>query len=676
MMRITASKRRHVCLSCSASFSRREHLQRHQLQHTSMTPFGCTFCTRHFGRRDILVRHLRSCKERLESGQDVPKLYQQRRGAKKRACDTCTRLKRACSGRFPCSVCTTRNRQCSLGVDYPIEDALDSSEGSSQSIGPLIEDTTADTQYSVAQKDLQVVLSQLPTRLFPIHCFPACPSSALWPQKLKFFERFFHGAGLVTCFDCSDSQRHLLSEWSNALDLSSNLRLPPQVDEFSLPMGSLFDETLNFDFSFPTTYTPTDPLTSFNDHLGLKSREIVLSIKDVANRATSAISGISWTPLLEDACYGFFSTYNLHKYLTAFRIIWQPNWPVFHRATFNAAATSAPLVAGMAIIGACCAPEDGQREAAAQWFDIVEEWIFNHEDLRNKTSEQGEYHVLLQTRLDALRAAYCVVLYQSWEGHHDSKLRARQVLHPELVTVCRDLKASRASHGDLNDYIGAGATWANWKQFILKEELIRTITYVFLLDSAYATFFNMPPRLTLHELQMDFTCPGAVFEGNDPETWFTALQTWASATVGEKRPLINEATIMLCQGTLPLESQQLFMRMSTLNYFTIMHAFQYLIFNLQYGISTQVQSSQLQQALLSFRHLWFARLSAPAHSSQSISDMARDSGFFRHIYEYWILACIVLRSGKIRRTCRVNESIEKLLNECDPSDMARIFEIS
>ncbi|KAF3483368.1 DNA binding regulatory protein AmdX [Arthroderma uncinatum] len=53
----TDKPRPHVCITCSRSFARLEHLKRHERSHTKEKPFECPDCTRCFARRDLLLRH-------------------------------------------------------------------------------------------------------------------------------------------------------------------------------------------------------------------------------------------------------------------------------------------------------------------------------------------------------------------------------------------------------------------------------------------------------------------------------------------------------------------------------------------------------------------------------------------------------------------------------------------
>lgn len=53
----TDKPRPHICLTCTRSFARLEHLKRHERSHTKEKPFQCPVCERCFARRDLLLRH-------------------------------------------------------------------------------------------------------------------------------------------------------------------------------------------------------------------------------------------------------------------------------------------------------------------------------------------------------------------------------------------------------------------------------------------------------------------------------------------------------------------------------------------------------------------------------------------------------------------------------------------
>ncbi|OCT47079.1 hypothetical protein CLCR_02240 [Cladophialophora carrionii] len=48
------------CAYCERTFSKLEHLRRHQRWHTGEKPFKCAFCGRRYARSDVLARHIRN----------------------------------------------------------------------------------------------------------------------------------------------------------------------------------------------------------------------------------------------------------------------------------------------------------------------------------------------------------------------------------------------------------------------------------------------------------------------------------------------------------------------------------------------------------------------------------------------------------------------------------------
>lgn len=78
-------------------------------------PVCVGFCGQGFARRDVLVRHLGSCKSRLvlKDGSLISQTVSKaQRGRKSSSCIGCVRAKRACSGIQPCLHCVHRKQRC------------------------------------------------------------------------------------------------------------------------------------------------------------------------------------------------------------------------------------------------------------------------------------------------------------------------------------------------------------------------------------------------------------------------------------------------------------------------------------------------------------------------------------------------------------------------------------
>ncbi|EHK22084.1 uncharacterized protein TRIVIDRAFT_151205, partial [Trichoderma virens Gv29-8] len=102
---------RFICNTCSASFGRSAHLQRHQRSHGSGESYQCTYCLWKFTRRDSLRKHWKTCVFREAIGHPIPS--PELRGRKRRACDQCAISKRACNVELPCGTCSLKGSSCS-----------------------------------------------------------------------------------------------------------------------------------------------------------------------------------------------------------------------------------------------------------------------------------------------------------------------------------------------------------------------------------------------------------------------------------------------------------------------------------------------------------------------------------------------------------------------------------
>ncbi|KAL4772676.1 hypothetical protein BDW60DRAFT_216314 [Aspergillus nidulans var. acristatus] len=94
---------------CTSSYLRKEHLHRHQAQHTGRVTSPCPFCGRIFARRDTLRRHVRRDHAGSQSQLDSARAIQ--------ACQVCRSAKLRCRGGKPCTRCRTKGVQCVF--DHP-----------------------------------------------------------------------------------------------------------------------------------------------------------------------------------------------------------------------------------------------------------------------------------------------------------------------------------------------------------------------------------------------------------------------------------------------------------------------------------------------------------------------------------------------------------------------------
>lgn len=105
---VDSAKPRFTCSECSKSFSRAEHLTRHQALHDGSQAFSCDRCDKQFPRKDALTRHVLT----HDGG---PNLLEK----KARACRACAKSKVRCSGEPPCSRCSNKAIECEFPAPRP-----------------------------------------------------------------------------------------------------------------------------------------------------------------------------------------------------------------------------------------------------------------------------------------------------------------------------------------------------------------------------------------------------------------------------------------------------------------------------------------------------------------------------------------------------------------------------
>ncbi|KAL6239529.1 Isochorismatase family-domain-containing protein [Aspergillus navahoensis] len=97
---------------CTSSYQRKEHLHRHQAQHSGRLASACPFCSRTFARRDTLRRHVRRDHADSQSQLASARAMQ--------ACEGCRGAKVRCQGGSPCARCRMREIRCVFGHSAPI----------------------------------------------------------------------------------------------------------------------------------------------------------------------------------------------------------------------------------------------------------------------------------------------------------------------------------------------------------------------------------------------------------------------------------------------------------------------------------------------------------------------------------------------------------------------------
>lgn len=426
-------------------------------------------------KRDALNRHWKTCRDRLASGVDNPSLLPLTRGKKRKACDRCVRLKRACNAGLPCSTCLSKRRECSytnhkenqFHVEDPlvtmslpepcyVDDLGDVSFLDSGIPSPWTRLDRSDEPHlpngALTWNWSEMALS--PTTLsLSYELIPTSPRSDVSIcNKFEFLARITSVTGLAKSFNYEyvDHWLRASSEGGGGARLSSGTSSSELDAEARFYNRRVLQKDQGFRFmdgcaSFALDDWVVHPLA-------MKTQEIVSRLKDtIHHKPKRSPIAFEWSALMERMCLNFFSPPNICRFLDSFWASWYPNCPIIHKPTFRTADASPSLVAAMVIVGSCLSPNQQNNENSKVWFDSVEEMVFDddalQEDARDVYPDRDAS--CPSKTFEALQAAYFVCLFQNWEGSDTSKRRIRRCRYSTIVAVS-STNASYISHTELN----------------------------------------------------------------------------------------------------------------------------------------------------------------------------------------------------------------------------------
>ncbi|VTT63515.1 unnamed protein product [Fusarium fujikuroi] len=579
--------------------------------------------------RDALKRHWGICKVRLQNGSEIPLLPARRpRMKKSRACNRCVRLKRACDRSAPCSTCITWNYECSYERAFSsttsavsedlsrpetnIVHQQELSNGAVQEAGAIPVGLNDFIDYSLEWLRCE----SLPLQVLDFAAWNNIPGGYLHLEHhfdqatsrknlvLPFLKRFTESSGIADGFDCGTvAQRRQLNE----------------------TVGDSPCQTL-----------------------ATKTREIVSMMKRSMTRTRlCSDAGIEWSPVVEKACLDFFSPSNLHRFLRLFWSGWYPNSPIIHKPTFNTEAEPPGLIASMAVLGACLSPDSDDCVRAMAWLTPVEEAVFADDILYDDSiivSSQlvGDESVVWD-KLKALHAAYFTCIAQTWEGSKEGRQRVRKDRYSRIISIARSFGLYNLSMEKLDTTFPTQQKWAG---FILLESMIRTATYIYLLDSAFVLYYRLPPRVISLELNTVLVCPEACFQAESAAECFLQLHMATKERPNQSQLTVSSAVRLLCSPhNMDLN---MFRHLSSFNMFTIISALCCLVFQYQ---TTLIDASRITPAAIGLnRWIWLWQRGghmAVDSDGYSIEDMWKRVGFMQHADEYYHLACAMLERWKL-----------------------------
>ncbi|OAP55566.1 hypothetical protein AYL99_10539 [Fonsecaea erecta] len=640
-----------VCPTCSKSYKRPEHLRRHQLSHGSERPYVCVLCRSTFQRSDVLKRHLKTCDTLADGASDSSEPHPKRlaltqsTGAK----DTATSFSRPSAAE---SQIHDDESQALYTFDVPGDSFEHITGWISCGFTP---NQSLDDRSDVWQDFLNFTSGTQTPRA-------GLEGTDDDIGSLSFLDTFTSTTGFVSSFDCGtvEQRRRINAYYSDATT--------PAGPEKSLAQSVLADSSgmCRDDASWDEANGEQPPGTSLSrwlsDPLAFKCHEIVTSIKNIVlHKSRKSYITLSWSPTIHETCAQFFSPTNVRRFVQLYWAIWHPNVNIVHKPTFDLTNAKAELLAAMSLIGACVSSDPTDTESAKKWFNCVEEMVFDDEDFCDDAPTGLSYAASdlrwRRRKVRALQASYMVCLFQNWEGTTSSKRRIRRQRFSMVIAAARDVGIRTARHPD---YSRMDLCDFSFDIFASTEELIRVLLWVFLLDTAFVIFNNLPPRMVIREMKMNAAYPEACFQAMTAEECFKILQhrhQHQHQGISLLRPNVADdftsAFELLYRTDLDDDVRLALADLGPLNLFAMTSALHSLIFHHQSSFSCQGSLDPIQHALESWRRVWHVYLTRFSRESPHCTvecdidrlepdELWRRVGFMRHANEYWYLANLMV----------------------------------
>ncbi|KAH7087714.1 hypothetical protein FB567DRAFT_352456 [Paraphoma chrysanthemicola] len=616
------------CPICYNTFSRTDHLKRHLLTHSDIRRFACRTCSKSFNRRDAFRRHNTTCTPRTKHEANL---------SRRAVSQALTQGSVHFEERDELEKHSDPSPE--LPWDHMIYQLLDPywesiHGGASQSLSLFVR--------TVSRLELHWIFD-------PEFILPTSP--------LLSARRSLHAQGSqVPTFGLPSSITMM-----DADDATASYIFPWSPGSYNVDHDSARNETIDLTQYTSTSseaWTPSPDPSIRCDEYSTVSNNIISRLRNEICRKRSgrAIYPHEWSAQAASECYALFGPDSLARFTDAYWSSWYIHCPVIHKATFQVSAESATLISSLVLLAASYSSNADTRELARYWADIVEEVVYTDEYFGSASLYSALNAACLERRLRVLQAGLAVCVYQTFEGSSIARRRARRTRFGEIVDMGRELGFQNSQHTDLHKV--TQDTFC-WKEFILKEELIRTLTYTIVLDSSSCVMFNTVPKVMVEELQTDLFCPEACFQASTESECLNHVLAWVSNPLFKRRRIsIVGALKILSESELDSETLQIFVQIGSANLYLLAAALHLTIFYIRNSIHPLDPNSAVLNIMRNWRKVWTLRdVITPGVTSQE--ERWRQPGFMKDALQFWLLGQVMLESKRSRSLQTGSNSLDQ-----------------
>lgn len=554
------------CDQCEATYSRREHLKRHQRSHTLGRPYQCDTCLKRFSRRDVLSRHahLHTVDGAIDAS---PKMIGTRVG---RACIECSAKKVKCDGTLPCAACRTRGKadSCLFPGNHVAQDVsgiedvslreLDASH-TLMNLQDNVLSRSIDAVYQPAAQDLMNTNNTDSTNesVNPLRSYASLISGEndlMAPPlnqsgSLPTFSATSPGAFSTDMpFDKSlpmDMPFYPFSydigiadsamDWLNLPDfdlIMENSLVPshrasraqtrpgtrqgsPNGEKSPFTNEDVWQEDESY---WPTEWRPTSHLelklplvtlsdTQYDEGNTMQVKDLIKETRDNLHNVLADIAKYSCVPLDISA---FPDAGVTNVLLQLYFAHFQPLCPIFHRATFDAERTSSVAVLAIITVGSRYQTPSlslGLSELLRRAIHAACER--DNTLVRSVVTNQA----LLLSQISGIFQGNkrTLEIAESMRGHLVTHTRKSRFLDERFTEL-----ASSHIMASMDQSDNLKTRWLEWRH---KEERKRLGLAAWMSDCSFASSFNMLPMMTIAELQCRLPCDEALWDAPTEVAW-------------------------------------------------------------------------------------------------------------------------------------------------------------
>ncbi|PYH43077.1 Zn(II)2Cys6 transcription factor domain-containing protein [Aspergillus saccharolyticus JOP 1030-1] len=576
-----------VCEVCHKFFSTKSHLRRHEASHAPLDKQICAFCGSAYRRRDVLRRHLTTCKQR---GSHQP-LSQSTPGRKRKACDACAEARSYCDGDYPCETCLQRGLQCTFARIHgqPRRHRFFSA--------PQCEENPENlcnlSQHKLTSQSIKLSIP------FLLHYSNVENKSRY--ESLRLLSQCNPTDSENSC--CAVNHR------------------PDSSYMITEPWESLFKSFVNTATLDASCGIHSIPGSHFEfKELESISSKLLLLLKD--SKSHSSDRNIDFEDMRQ-----LFMPLNVAKFLEAFFD------NSFHShfinpVTFKLSQASTLLVLTMVLLGAVYTSPYSVN-GLDLYSSITEHLIFDGPSFESLT-QPSSGALDDQRTLETLQAAMLVVTLQAYKENPASIRRMRLQRLPALFRAIRMLNLNQIA----NDCI-PGAS--RWDEYLLREGLVRVMAGIYLLDCYCVIFFRYPSQLRLNEITFAIPHRDDLFHARDATEWEqVSTQNGLPREPVRLRYVLHD--LMRAEGCDPHRED--YLPKTIFGSFLVLSALQCVLFDLL-ALHTFMDDPRMfdpvERGLDRWKAHWdiLCRATEPAH--------AKRAGFIIHAVEYWWVAKALVR---------------------------------